>query len=153
MREKNTIFKSVIILIVQLSMILSGCSRDFRTDYYIFADISECEQLISEPNKNITVTRYASPTEDKSLKRLEYNSFFAAEYSSDSLKFEIFAYEFASTNISKQYFKNCTGKERVDDCSFLASSNRVKYELVVFENERAYTVLCKDKDSKKVNIF
>ena len=73
MREKNTIFKSVIILIVQLSMILSGCSRDFRTDYYIFADISECEQLISEPNKNITVEevlKYPLPSAE------DYNGYY-----------------------------------------------------------------------------
>ena len=47
------------------------------TSYYIFADISECENLLRSENEGAKFVKYDTPSKDKELKNLEYESFFA----------------------------------------------------------------------------
>ena len=67
-----------------------------RDGPYIFADISECENLEQLGFKNAQITRYDSSECDPCIYDIEYREFYGAEYDSLLIDFEIFAYEFES---------------------------------------------------------
>ncbi len=119
-----------------------------RSSVCIYSDISEC-QLMSDEN----FVLYDSPSADPNLDDLVYSSSFCGSYISENMQFEIFAYEFIDDENAKSYFSNATGKIDSLDKNFTSSYGLRKYQLVVLEKNKAYTVTSPKKYSKKVESF
>lgn len=141
MKKKiNFLIYLSITFIVSLIFAFINLGLDLDGDYYIFSDINECLNLKND-NSKIEMSKYDSPQNDQHLGNLKYNDFCAAKYKSKELEFEIFAYEFNSVNDAKAYFKNGTGKESENNYNFTASTGLFgPSEIIVFKNEKAYTV-------------
>lgn len=107
-------------------------------DFYIFSDITECESITQLNYQNSEVIKYDTPINDEYVKELTYLNSYAAQYSSTTLQFELYAYEFESAEVAKQYFQNATGKNDGKSTTFLLSSGIKKSELVVIDENRAY---------------
>ena len=119
-------------------------------DFSIFSDISEMETLASDERFD----RYDNPSEDRKLDGLLYDVAVCGEYSSDELSFEIFAYEFESPDIAKQYFENVTGKVIDDrDRMFNFVSGHTVFELIVVCNEKAYSVYTTTSQKEQLKAF
>ena len=116
---------------------------------WIFDDISECEAITQLSYEDAELVKYETPTADKHLKNLSYSRFFAAEYKSKEVEFEIFAYEFNDFASAQKYFENVTGIDGSSVSNFVISSGMTRSEIVVLDNERAYTVLTSRADLKE----
>ena len=131
----------LLILAVAAAIMLFAFPNEFPDMYcHIFRDISECDNFEDSEQGNVIVTKYDTPIKDKNIKELSYEAFFAAEYSSPELSFEIFAYEFSSDNDAKRYFCNVTGKNADLDTNFSESGGLISRTLVVIDNTKAYVV-------------
>lgn len=129
--------------------------------YYIFQDISECEQLIPDDLAGVTVDRYDSPTKDEDLKGLPYKEFWGMKLSSDEIEYEIFAYEFDDSDSALKYFVNETGKSSYlkelplsdddENKHFTASKGIPSYHLIVIYKNKAYKVIAPSKYANSVN--
>ena len=136
----------VLIFLVPILVIWLAFRGPGSMDFYIFADISECENLNSLDYEGAQFNKYSTSNNDKELGELKYNSFVAGKYTSEELDFEIFAYEFDSADTAKKYFKNVAGKSNDRDTTFSASSGfglfgPSQYEIIVIDYERAYRVV------------
>lgn len=97
------------------------------------------------------LTVYESPEQDKYLKELNYDNFFACKYSSDDLEFELFAYQFQEMDSAKEYFNHIAGHKATDDTDFLKSAGMTSYKSVVISGNTAYAVYSKRSDVDKLN--
>ena len=112
-------------------------------ELFIFQDIAECERLIPDDQSKFNMERYDSPTRDKKLKDLQYNEFFGMKFQSDTLKYEIFAYEFIDAESALKYFNNVTGKNMKmpdENKNFTSSQGMSSCELIVTYQNRAYCI-------------
>ena len=142
--SKTLIITTVaVLLLVLFCLAWTVLQVPFFPDYYIFADITECEVLETLDAENGKSTKYQDTTKDTHIDDLQYSSFFAGEYASDQYKFKIFAYEFEDAASAKAYFENITGKSS-DEISqnFTMSAGIISTELVVLSDCKAYTVYC-----------
>ena len=121
-------------------VLLMSCGPK-RINFYIFDNIHECEGFQHLKYKGGKFTQYENPKSDKYLKELTYNDFFAADYKSDEVKFEIYAYVFDSKETSQQYFRNSTGKNDDQEINFLASAGLTSCKITVIDCEKAYTIV------------
>ncbi len=129
--------------------------------YYIFQNISECEQLIPNDQSGVTVDRYDSPDKDTNLNGLLYKEFWGMNLSSDEIEYEIFAYEFEDSDSALKYYVNETGQNSylnklplsMDDENklFSASKGIPSYRLIVIYKNRAYKVISPSKYADSVN--
>lgn len=116
----------------------------------IFSDISECEKIKDFDFPAPEITEYETPNGDKFLGDLSYSHFFAAEYKSSELTFEIFAYEFETAAESVEYFQKITGKKDDMLTNFSAMSSWGTYRLVVIDGQRAYCVYTTPGQAEKL---
>lgn len=149
MQNKNTKL-SVSLIIICALLILCGCDA---TDFYIFSDISECDNIEAFKTEDAIVTIYDTPDLDDSIDDLEYDDFYAAKYESAELDFEIFAYEFADSDFSKTYFEINTGIKTDLDTHFLASGGIAKYTVIVIDGCNAYCANTTQKYSEDLKLF
>lgn len=135
-----------------LTLTINAIRVGFPSEYYIFADISECDDLLLADDDRTVITQL-SPEQDKKLKGNEYVAFRRAQYSSPELHFKIFAYEFANADGAKEYFRSVTGKDRVFDTTFSLSCGgmRGSLELVVIDGNNAYCIRSTAKDYKELD--
>lgn len=140
------------VTLIILCILLISCGRDV-TDFYIFSDISECDNIEVFKTEDAIVTRYDTPDLDDSIDDLEYDDFYAAKYESAELDFEIFAYVFADSDSTKEYFKKETGIETNLDVHFLASGGMFKYRVIVIDGCRAYCANTTQENSKDLKLF
>ena len=147
--NKNTNLAVSLIIICTL-LILCGCDV---TDFYIFSDISECDNIEVFKTEDAIVTIYDTPDLDDSIDDLEYDDFYAAKYESAELDFVIFAYEFADSDFAKGYFKKQTGIKTDLDVHFLASGGMFKYRVIAIDGCRAYCANTTQKNSKALILF
>lgn len=158
MRKKNlslpqiiTVSVSVIIFAIIFVIVFFDMAVPLPKNYYIFQDIEECERLFPAdlPNSNIMVEKYDTPTKDKGVKDLSYTAFFGMKYKSDTLKYEIFAYEFESSDAALQYFVNVTGKtsykdrlplDENDTNTLFSVTKGFSTRIVIVSQNRAYKV-------------
>lgn len=158
MRIKITTKRCVIILCAFcitfgiIITLLAFCDRGPR-DYYIFSDISECENIIQKKSEDATIEKYDMPDKDKNLKDLQYSAFFAAKYSSSELTFEIFAYEFQSEEEAQQYFERTARVNSDRTTNFLEWGNLRSNHIVVVDQKNAYLVNATRKDAEKLKTF
>lgn len=148
MKIKNYVKAAVFVLCVLCFFSLISCNFA-RFNYYIFDDISECENITKTEYTNAKLSRYDTPVNDNNLGNLEYLEFFGGYFFSDEIEFEIFAYEFKNTETTKQYFKNVTGKSTKLDSTYLHSSG-FGTRLIVTRFESAYVVTMSNLDEKEV---
>ena len=149
--------KLTILIIAIATIVLSGFfvqifkSINTYDEYYIFAEIGECEKLLPSDQTNIKIEIYDTVSNDKNLQDLSYNHFFAMDYKSNSLQYEIFAYEFEDSDSALKYFVNVTGQTNYekklplddnDENKLLsASSGMFSYRLVVVYKNMAYQII------------
>ena len=155
MRKKLPIIAVPIlfIVIVVTSLTYMFFNSPLPDDYYIFQNIEECENLISTDVDIECFSEYDLPSNDKDLDDLSYNKFWGGKFKSDSLKYEIFAYEFEDNDSALQYYANVSGGGKNIDLSyqekhnglFLASSGMTSYELVVISQNRAYKLIAPNR--------
>lgn len=139
----------VIVALGVFTLLISGLQIGFPTEYYIFSDISECDNLLTATDE--TVILQIQTEQDKKLKGLVYENYRAAEYSAKELHFLIFAYEFADEDGSKAYFRNNTGKNVAWNTNYSMSSGMFgSLELVVIDDRNAYCIYSTAKDYKEL---
>ena len=138
--------------IFMLIFVINAIRVGMPSDYYIFADIYECDNLLQTEDDKTVITRL-SPEQDKKLKDNKYVEFRGAEYSSPELHFKIFAYEFADADGAKQYFRNVTGKDITFDNTFSLSCGglRGSLTLIVIDGSNAYRIRSTAKDYKELD--
>ncbi len=148
---KKVINKAALLLIILTILPLCFSCGGQNSNFYIFDDISECENLEKTEYSEINVKKYTDPQEDKYLENLEYEAFYAAEFKSSELEFEIFAYEFDDPDTAKKYFENVTGKSRAYDTDFSSEKGMTQYRLVVIDFEKAYIVYTSRSSYNELN--
>lgn len=143
----------LIFAVLILTVILCACAH-FDNDYYIFSNISECNNFEINKDEDAKITYYTTPEKDSNLKDLEYDSFFGAKYLSLDIEFEIFAYEFKDSNSAKKYFNNVTGKNSEElDTNFSASMGMTSYRLVIIDFKKAYIVQGPSSNAEAIQDF
>ncbi|MBQ6825744.1 MAG: hypothetical protein IJP34_03680 [Clostridia bacterium] len=145
------ILKNAVALIL-IVFSLSACAG-LGIKVYIFADISECQNIITYKAEDAKIEIYESPSEDKYLKGLQYKEFFACKYVAEDFEFRIFAYQFIDSDICKEYFKNFTGNNSDDNINFSGVKGITYYYRMVMYDDKAYTIYTSPKDSDKVENF
>lgn len=146
--KKNIKILLVFLIIFFLAGTLSSCGpKDY--EIYIFTELSECYALEDKQSEEIQITVYDSPEKDKDLRNLAYIDFYACNYSSSELQFDLFAYEFPTQETAKKYFKNATGIESTKTTNFLGSSGLSRYQLTVIKDNLAYTFHTRASDEEK----
>ena len=149
--------KPTILIISIAAIILIGffvqmfMGNNTHDKYHIFAEIGECNKLIPVDQTNIKMDMYGTASKDKDLQNLSYNDFFAMDYKSDSLQYEIFAYEFEDSDSALKYYVNVTGQKSyekklpLDDTDenklLSASSGMFSYRLIVVYKNMAYQII------------
>ena len=107
-KKSPIIVCSILFAVIIIAQLTYMFLNPMPHEYYIFQDIQECEQLISAVSADSKVEQHDSPKNDKHLKTLTYSKFRGFNVESDTLKYEIFAYEFedaywnAVYNINKE---------------------------------------------------
>ena len=151
------ITKRTILIIAIAAVVLTGFfiqifkSINTHDEYYIFDEIGECDNLIPSDSTDIKIEIYDTASKDKDLQDLSYNDFFAMHYKSDSLQYEIFAYEFEDSDSALKYYVNVTGQtsyekklplDDTDENKLLsASSGMSSYRLIVVYKNMAYQII------------
>lgn len=122
-------------------------------DAYVFKEIGECEALETSDRKDAKFEKYETPSEDKKLKKLEYETFFGGKYSCDEFSFEIFAYEFKDSDTAKKYYENVTGGISGFDANFSKIARMSSFIMVVLNNEFSYTIYTSPHNAGAVQDF
>lgn len=140
------------VVLLLAAVIIFNMIRFFSvTGVYIYADISECANLM-EADPHATVSIYENANEDVERGELGYTDYFGCDYTGSDLKFRMFAYTFKTKEDAQEYFYNATGKRILDDDSFSATSGpfsrRVK--LTVVDGNRAYRIETSGRYYKEV---
>ena len=152
MRKKSPIILIIVSFVVCaiVAFTYMSLTGPLPSEYYIFQNIEECENLIPTDMDDESFERYDMPTNDKDLDSLSYNNFFGGSFKSDSLQYEIFAYEFEDYDSALNYYANVVGqnfnslKELERDSFFLASQG-TSYQLVVISQNKAYKLNAPNK--------
>ena len=121
--------------------------------YYIFSEITECNNFTIDKKGGAEIIEYDTPDDDRYLENMKYKNFFAAKYKSSEFEFEIFAYEFENSDSAKEYFKNATGRTSDLDTNFLSSGGITSQKIVVINFEKAYTLYTSADSSEQVKKF
>lgn len=127
-----------IMLIILLSLTITACMIQ-DADIHIFSDISECEAISEMIDENSILEVYDSPTSDANFIDLEYVSFYGCKCSG-SLDFELYAYEFASSDIAREYFEAVTDRSCDKQVSFFIVAGTTNYKRTVINDNMIYTV-------------
>ena len=146
----RNMFKNSIPIILMLVLLnLYGCTSE-ELEIKIYSDIEECKNIVTFDADQAEIHIYDTPVKDKNLKDLEYRKFFGCEYIAEDCNFEIFAYEFDSSDVAMAYFKNETGKGNDPNPTFTDSSGIFSYRRIVVNNNMAYIVTCRNIHKDKV---
>ena len=126
--------------------------KNGSADIYIFADISECENIATLQYTDGQLKKHNNTDADKKLKGLSYESFFAADYTSDEVEFTIFAYTFTDTKTAGEYFENVTGKTYDnDEKNYSTSTGASSHRVCVYVSNRAYCITSKGKYAAEID--
>ena len=140
--------KTLLIVLITLSLMNALCScGPSNLEIHIFSALSECRAIKSEKLEGVQVTSYDSPAGDQYIKELIYNDYYACNYSSAEVQFDLFAYEFPDQATAQEYFKNATGQDTTKTVTYLDSQGVTTYRRVVIRNNLAYSVLAKASDA------
>lgn len=146
---KNKKIYTVIVSITLIVILVIGFwSFPFgKQDFYIFADISECKNIEEHVPDKTKLEIYDTPKKDPAIKDLEYESFYAAKYSSLKMDFEIFAYEFKNDEDLEAYYKN---RDRHFEWYGIKKYGIFYTCIYVHDENRVYSLYTKTLDEKQV---
>ncbi len=163
-KRKKTVALFIFIILIGcffVGLFLHMLNNPLSHEYYIFQNISECEQLIPSDQSNAKIEIYNNVSNDKDLKDLSYKDFFSMNYQSDTLEYELFAYEFEDSDSALKYYVNATGQriyekklplESEDENNLLyASKGMSYYRIVVIHKNTAYQLIAPNRYQKEVN--
>lgn len=145
--------KKLTIILVLLSTVITLCScKPKDVEVYIFTDLSECQAIESDQFTNAQVTVYDSPSNDKYIKDLDYSNFYACNYSSAQMHFELFAYEFPDSETAQAYFRNATGQAGNKTVNYLISEGLFSqtHHRIVCSKNLAYSIYTNPSDADAV---
>lgn len=138
----------IIIIGLIIGAVTNIMNRNITTDYYIFENIDQCEELTPPGMTDVNIERYGTPAADKDRGKLKYDDFFGMNYLSDELEFEIFAYEFPDSDTALKYFVNVSGMDSyekrlplaADDENnlFFSTKGMFRYTIVIVHQNKAY---------------
>ena len=143
-----------LLTILMLPLLLSAClAMKIQDHYRMFDSIQECKQI--GEGKNAEITQYESPTADKHWRSFDYLEFYGIKYHSEEFSFELFAYEFSSTEVAGQYYKAITGRDPAPEfkMEYSQSGGDFKSELVVRNESKAYSILASTRDMEAVKQY
>ena len=145
----------VIALLIYMSL------NPLPSEYYIFQNIEECELLVPNDQSNISIERYGAPIKDKNLKDLPYYDFFGIKFKSNTLEYELFAYEFTNADSALKYYVNFTGEksyekklplnEQEDNILLSASKGMSLFCIIAVSQNRAYKLIAPSKYTDEIN--
>ena len=140
MKAYKLILVGFAIVLLLFLLIFYGFQKIDQTEYRIFADIAECEQIVSNKPDGAQIEVYETAEKDKYLRNLEYEAFFGAKYASSEMRFQLFAYDFADSETARAYFEAVTGKDGALITDVLAESGLFSSDLIVRVDDKAYRV-------------
>ena len=135
-----------IALIVFLLLGFASCPIG-KQDFYIFADISECENIKEHVPDKTKLEIYDTPEKDPAIRNIEYKSFYAAKYSSLKMDFEIFAYEFKNSEDLDEYCKN---RDKYFKMHGMRTQGIFYTYICVGDENKIYSLYTKTFDEKEV---
>lgn len=145
-KRTKKILLVVCVSVVAITVVLMAIARFatlWNAEVFIFSNIDECKAIENRSGETVSFTKFQDATQDDCLQGLSYISFYAGKYSSDQLKFELFAYEFDDVASSRSYFENITGKDTEQmEQNFSISSGMITARIVAYSNNHAYAVYC-----------
>ncbi len=130
----------VLVLIVSMLVVFIQASRNNVVS--IFSDIEECALLRNnEIDYNL---------KDEYLRELDFKKSYTAVINYNSIKFQIFAYEFKTVDTAKKYYTNSCNKEKEldKDYSYNFSSGMFESKGIVMNGKNLYRIKC---DSAKID--
>lgn len=150
----------VLCLGIIIGALINIIATPFNNEFFIFQDLSECEQLFPVGHSNVIVQRYDTPNGDKNLKGLPYVGFFGMTYQSNAYEYEIFAYEFENSDVALNYYINVTGRDglqkktplRNNEDAFLSySQGMFSFQIVVAYQNKAYQLRAPKQHEAKIS--
>ena len=148
---------------VILTLIFLGCcalfvfrevTRIHTEEFFIFEDISECENIITNRTKDATVELINDPAGDKLYNEsFSYTSFWGAEYASDSLNFVIYAYEFDSRETAKAYYEVNSEHNTREESAAITQKICFRGQITVFNDNTAYVIYTRSSKVDEVMEF
>ena len=144
--------KGLICFTFLMLIILTSCSSANKNRYCIFSNISEFEMIESEFSKKGEIQRYNDTSRDENLEGLQYVAHYAAYYKCEEFEFEIFAYEFESSDVSREYHKNVS-IETDKDVSMHKTVGITQTKLVLIDNTMAYSAFYSNVDAEQVEYY
>ena len=106
----------------------------------------------SEFLKKGEIEKYNDTSRDENLEGLQYVAHYAAYYKCEEFEFEIFAYEFESSDVSREYHKNVS-IETDKDVSMHKTVGITKTKLVLIDNTMAYSAFYSNVDAEQVEYY
>ncbi len=154
-------FILTVLFLSAAGVFIYGFLNPLSHEYYIFDQISECEQLIAVNQTDVKTDRYNDASGDKDAKGLSYDEFFGMNFKSNELEYEIFAYEFEDNNAALKYFVSVTGKTSYEkklpldsedeNKLFSASRGMAQYRIVITHQNKAYKIISSNKYEDEIN--
>ena len=144
--------KGIICFTFLMLIVLTSCSSINKNRYCIFSNISEFEMIESEFSKKGEIQRYNDTSRDENLEGLQYVAHYAAYYKCEEFEFEIFAYEFESSDVSREYHKNVS-IETDKDVSMHKTVGITQTKLVLIDNTMAYSAFYSNGDAEQVEYY
>lgn len=162
MKKRLPIFICLILLVViAIGVLAYVFTHPMTHEYFIFQKLDECESLIPTDISKAEIVRYDMPDSDKSLKELSYNDFWGVNFKSDTLEYEIFAYEFENSDSALKYYVNVTGQDSYekklplkdeDENKLLSASKGMSvYRIVAVYQNKAYQITAPKQYEDEIN--
>lgn len=143
--------KNLFILItLWIAMIFSACSM-INTDYFIFENLAECEQMEQALPEGAQVERTDALKMDPSAKDLLIRASYASTFTFEGWKFEIAAFELESEEQAQKYFFAHTGKESDSAVNYSALKGASNYRIVAIDGVNGYVAKTAATDAKKLD--
>ncbi len=134
--KKVSMVFTVLIVSLFLATFVVAAVALFRYDQInIFSDISLCSSLDDYIKEN-------KPPVDKYIGEMEYVDSYVHTIRYDGAKFDIFAYEFESDDVAKEYYCVVQKRESVEgDIDYNGRSNLFSSALIVRNKNNVYRVV------------
>ena len=153
MKAYKLILVGFAIVLLLFLLIFYGFQKIDQTEYRIFADIAECEQIVSNKPDDAQIEVYETAEKDKYLRNLEHEAFFGAKYASSEMRFQLFAYDFADSETARAYFEAVTGKDGALITDVLAESGLFSSDLIVRVDDKVYRVKMPSRYTRRVTDY
>ena len=161
--KRSTIitFSTIMIIIVMVVIVLLAIQTPLiYAEFYIFAEISECEHLLERQASDDYVKQDLQTANDPHIKKLKYKDFWGMKYRSSSLAYEFYAYEFENADAALTYYVDVTGQtgylediplsETAENKYWVESHTFFKYKMIVMLGNKVYRLTAPSKDAKEI---